>query len=185
MTESVTEQDVASPDRGSQLSDKELNFRRLEAMRDSEREARLKAEWDANALKNELEQLKQMLAPKEKDPLDDVDEYVDATVLKAKLAHERATFERRAEEIAKRTYASQKEADEKKNFDKRLRQDYRDFDSVMTEKNLIALDAVDPYFLKTVTRLPDEYEKRALTYEKLKHSWRRSQKYLNHRSKRK
>jgi len=169
MTDGVTEQEIASPEKSSELSDKELNFRRLEALRDNEREARLRAELQAESFRNELDQLKQMLTPKEKDPLDDApDEYVDTNRLKAKLAQERAAFERRAEEIARRTYEQQRSEDEKKNYLGRLRTEFRDFDEVLNENNIVALEKTDPVFLKAVMQIPDDYERRKLAYEHIK-----------------
>jgi len=168
MTEGVQDQEIATPDKSSSPSDKELNFRRLEALRDSEREGRIRAEIQAESLKAELNRLAQSLVPPEKDPLDDAEEYVDSTRLKQKLAQERAASERRAKEIAKETYEHHRLEDEKKNYLNRLRLEFRDFDDVMTPESIGALEKNEPSFVKAVKQIPDDYEKCKLAYEHLK-----------------
>lgn len=171
MTDGVNNAEIATQQESSpQVTDKELNFRRLEAIRDQEREARIRAEMHAQAMHKELEAIKQMLQPKEADPLDDVEDYVDATRLKAKLEKERASFKKEAEEIARRTYEEKDREREQKNFLGRLKAEYRDFDEVMTESNLAQLEKTNPVFLKAVLAIPDDYERRKLAYEYLKNS---------------
>lgn len=168
MTEGVQDQEIATPDKSPSLSDKELNFRRLESLRDTEREGRIRAEIQAESLKAELNRMAQALAPPEKDPLDDADEYVDSARLKQKLAQERAASERRAKEIAKETYEHHRLEDEKKNYLNRLRLEFRDFDDVMTPESIKALDENEPSFVKAVKQIPDDYEKCKLAYEHIK-----------------
>lgn len=175
MDESVN-QDVAVPAevKSTQqvLSDKELNFRRLEQEREREREARIRAEMQAQMMQQEIENIKQLLKPKEKDPLDDIGEMDDTSQIKAKfqkkLDLERATFERKAEEIARKTYEEQKKQDEQKNYLQRLKSEFRDYDDVMTENNIASLEQQNPVFLKAILQIGDEYERRKLAYEYLR-----------------
>ena len=175
MEEGVTEQEAAAPENEAQareeLSNKELNFRRLEAAREADREARTRAEMEAEMLKREMAEIKQMLQPKESDPLDDVEDYVDPARLRAKLEKERTAFERKAKEIAKNTYEEIERSrveNEKKNFMQKLHKDFPDFDQVMNESNILALEKSDPVFLEAVLAVPDDYERRRMTYNKIK-----------------
>lgn len=173
MTEGVTEQAVAAPeDRAS--SDKEYNFRKLEEAREKEREERYKVELQNQMLQKELEEIKEYLKPKDPDPFDDVDEYIEPELkqrLEAKFAKVSSSFERKAEEIAERKYQeiqSKKEEAEKKNFLPKLQKKYQDFNDVMTEQNIKLLGEKDERFLKAVLKNPDEYEKREDIYHRIK-----------------
>ncbi len=172
MSEGVNEQANVQPEVKTQsneaVSNKELNFRRLEAAREAEREARIRAEIAAEAMRNELKEIKQMLQPKEQDPLDGVEDFVDPTRLKQKLQQERAHFKREAREIAEQTYEDRRRKDEKDNFLQRLKGQFSDYDDVMNETNLAHLEQEDPVFLGTVLKVPDEYERRLDTYKKIK-----------------
>lgn len=170
MTDSVNEQEIAAPKTIPQEgpSDKELNFRRLEAARESEREARIRAEMQAEAMRNELNEIKQMLQPKEADPLDGVEDYVDPARLRAKLEKVSANLKKEAKEIAQQTIREERELEEKRNFLHRLKGQYSDYDQVMNEANIANLESVDPVFIETVLEIPDEYARRLKTYKKLK-----------------
>lgn len=173
MNEGVNKQEAASPEQkvSESPSDKELNFRRLEAAREADRDARVRAELENQMLKREIEEIKVLLQPKEKDPLDEVEDYVDPARLKAKLSIERTALERKAKEIAKNTYQEikkEEEEKEKKNYIARLKRDYPDYESVMNESTLMTLEQIDPIFLETVLSIPDDYERRAKTYKKIK-----------------
>jgi hypothetical protein len=171
MTEGVNEQANAQPEKAQShegLSNKEFNFRKLEAAREADREARIRAEMQAEQMRNELREIKEMLQPKEQDPLDGVEDFVDPVRLKAKLEKERTRFTREAKEIAERTYEERKQKDEKANFFQRLRGQFSDYDEVMNETNLAHLQEEDPVFLDTVVKVPDEYERRLDTYKKIK-----------------
>lgn len=175
MNEGVNDQESAVPEKEvpaqNVVSDKELNFRKLEAAREQDREARIRAEMEAQMLRREMEEIKQMLQPKEKDPLDGVEDYVDPARLIAKFDKERSAFERKAKEIAKKTYEEleqQKVENEKKNYLQRLKKDLPDFDQVMNEASISQLEKIDPVFLETVLAVPDDYERRLMTYKKLK-----------------
>lgn len=177
MIDGVTDtQEVAKPETTqlNSASDKALNFRKLEAARDAEREARIRAEMQAESLRKEIESIKDMLRPPEKDPLDEVDGYIDPAVFKAKLEKERAAFERRAEEIAKKTYEEQKRREEQTNFLQRLKTEYSDYDQVMTEDNVKELEENAPEFLSVVLEIPDEYVRRKQTYNFIKRQKQRA-----------
>ncbi len=171
MTEGVKDQAIAEPEQKA-LSDKEINFRNLEQARDQEKEARMRAELQSEMLRKEMDEIKELLKPKEVDPLDgdDIDPDLRNKV-NARFAKERATFERKAEEIAKSTYSRierEREEADKKNFLPKLKKKYADYDDVMSAQNLKVLEEKDPVFLRTVLLVPDEYERRKLTYKKLK-----------------
>lgn len=171
MTEGVNEQATAQPEKTQSqeaVSNKELNFRRLEAAREAEKEARIRAEMQTEQMRNELKEIKQMLQPKEIDALDGVEDFVDPERLKKKLQQERDRNRREAAEIAERTYEERKQKDEKANFFQRLRGQFSDYDQVMNEANLAHLQEEDPVFLDTVVKVPDEYERRLDTYKKIK-----------------
>lgn len=172
MTQGVNEVDVAaSEEQKTQpvaVSDKELNFRRLEAAREQERERAVRAEMQAEAMRNELNEIKQMLQPKESDPLDGAEDYVDPARLRAKLDKERAHFKKEAKAIAKQTYEEERKEDERKNFLPRLKSQFPDYDQVMNETNIAALEQADPVFVETLMEVSDEYSRRSKAYKKIK-----------------
>lgn len=172
MTEGVKEQEAAAPEKEKAhegLSDKEINFRKLESAREQDREARIRAEMKAEAMEQELQEIKAMLQPKEQDPLDGIeDDYIDAKVLRAKLERERAHLKKEAKEIAKQTIREERESEEKRNFLQRLKSQFSDYDQVMNESNIANLEQIDPVFLETVLEVPDDYARRLKTYKKLK-----------------
>lgn len=170
MTEGVTEQEIASPKAIPQEvpSDKEINFRKLEAAREAEREARIRAEMQTEAMRNELQEIKQMLQPKEVDPLDGAEDYVDPARLRAKLEKVSANFKKEAKVIAQETIREEREQEEKRNYLQRLKNQYSDYDQVMNEANIANLESIDPVFIETVLEVPDEYARRLKTYKKLK-----------------
>jgi len=170
MNEGVNPQDLAVPEQKPQegLSDKELNFRRLEAAREQERDARVRAEMQAEMMRKELEEIKQMLQPKEQDPLDGAEDFVDPARLRAKLEKERAHFKKEAKEIAKQTIREEREEEGKRNYLQRLKSQFPDYDHVMNEQAIANLNNVDPVFLETVLEVPDDYARRLSTYKKLK-----------------
>jgi len=167
MTEGVNVLEVADSN-DSQISKRDENFRRLETARDSEREARIRAEVQNENLRRELEQIRISLQPKEVDPLDEVEDYVDPARLKAKLKSVESNFERKAEEIARKTYEKHKADDEKKNFHQRLKSEFHDFDEVMTPQNIQKLVETDPVFMEMIAELGDDYKMRQKVYKKLK-----------------
>jgi hypothetical protein len=176
MTEGVKENQAAAPpedkaqSQGGFSENARQNFARLEAAKEAEREARIRAEMQAEAMRNELQEIKQMLQPKEKDPLDEVQDIsdLDPQRLKAALATREARFKKEAEAIAKSVYEREKREHEEKNYLQRLKSEFRDYDEVMTESNIASLEKVDPVFLRTVMRNSSDYERRLDTYEKIK-----------------
>lgn len=171
MTEGVNNQATAEPEQKAS-SDKAYNFRMLEEAKEKEREARIRAETEKQMLQKELMEIKDLLKPKEVDPFDsdDIDPELK-TRLEAKLAKERATYERKAEEIAEKTYQKkQTEKDEakKKNYLQRLRETFSDYDSVVNENNILELSQKDPVFLETALEVPDDYKRREKTYHRIK-----------------
>ena len=172
MEESVINQGVADPETraqpDTQASDKELNFRRLEAAREADRERALRAEMQVEQMRAEMQEIKTMLQPKEEDPLDGVEDFPDAARIRAKFAKERALSRKEQEEIAARTYEKMRQKDLQENYLQRLMTAYPDFNQVVSQENLEMLNKVDPDFVETALRVPDQYEKRELTYKKLK-----------------
>lgn len=178
MTEGVNNQETAAPEKPvHEVSDKERNFRRLEAAREAEREARIRAEVQAQAMQREIENIKMMLQPKEKDLLEGVEDYIDKDRFRAIMAQKEAQLKREAEAIARKTYAemeAQRQKEEKDNFQKRLRSSYEDFDDVMTEENILKLERSDPEFLETVLDIEDPYKRREKTYKRVKKELQKS-----------
>lgn len=170
MSIGVTNPESVQPEAQTQeaLSNKELNFRRLESARDQERDARIRAEMQAEMMRNELKEIKEALQPKEIDPLDGAEDFVDPARLRAKLEKERANFKKEAKEIAKQTIREEREEEGKRNYLQRLKSQFSDYDQVMNEQSIANLQNVDPVFLETVLEVPDDYARRLSTYKKLK-----------------
>ena len=175
MTEGVTTQATAEPEQKAS-SDKELNFRRLEEARNHDREERIRVETQNQMLQNELNQIKEYMKPKEADPFDDIEEYIDPELkkrLEAKFSNFASSVERKAAETAKNTYQEiqnkKKEADDK-NFMSKLQDKYNDFDEVMSEQNIFEIGKQKPAFLKAILKVPSEFEKREDLYLEIKNS---------------
>lgn len=170
MSEDVNKQNIVDSETRSQQSDKELNFRKLEAAREAEKEARIRAEMEAQYLKREMDAIRASMQPKEVDPLDDLseDDYQEpaklSSKIKEKLNKERQHFRREAEEIANKVI----EERDKKDYFRRLKQDYHDFDQVVNETNLAQLAESSPELTESLMKIPDEYEKRRLAYSAIK-----------------
>jgi hypothetical protein len=172
MTESVTEKEVAAPDKEANhdsLDNKELNFRRLEAERQKDREARLRAEWEAQQLKTEMQKMQEMLKPKEKDPLDDEDLDPD---LRSKLQQirerDRQEFLKASRDIARQTFEEEKGRDKRENPVGVLKKEFSDYDSYMNEDTIRELEESHPEFTQALLNMPDEYERRKLAYNYVK-----------------
>lgn len=179
MEEGVNTQEAAAPESQKDLPQQNnfsenarQNFARLESAREAEREARMKAEMQAQLMRQELEMYKESMKPKEKDPLDDIDDMDDPATIRNKfklqLEKERVKLKREAKEIAKETYAELKKQDDQENVIPRLRSQYSDYDAVMNKENLSRLEQEDPVFLETVLLVGDDFERRQKTYKKLK-----------------
>ena len=168
MTEGVKDQETAIPGNEvkpqSGLSDKEMNFRKLETDRNESRERAMRAEYEAALLKQKIEMYEKQNAPKEADPLEGVEDYIDPNRYKADQARRDARLKKEAEDIARRTYAEEKREDDKKNHVQRLKSEFSDFDQIMTEKNIVHFEQTNPEFLQTVQYVTDDYERKKLAY---------------------
>lgn len=177
MTEGVKEQETAEPVQtaDSKVSDnKDYNFRRLEEAKEREAERRMQAEMQAEMLKKEIEEIKGYLKPKEKDPFDDLEEYLDPEAksrLEAKLARERESLRREAEKIARDTYGrieKEREDAEKKDFLGRLKKKYADFDEVVNEQSIVEFQKKYPDDVDDLMAIEDPYVRRERAYRKFK-----------------
>lgn len=166
MTEGVT-QETAAPEK-TVNQDKEVNFRRLETAWEREKEARYQAEMKSQLLQKEIEMIKASLAPVERDPLDEIEDFSDPVQVKEKINKKLngmlSSFERKAKEIVEKT------VDEKNkvNWDKRLKKDYPDYMDVVTPEACTKLEQSDPLFLQTALKLQDEYDRGEAVYQYLK-----------------
>jgi len=168
MTEGVKDQEIAKPD-NKVGNDKDLNFERLRKEREQDREARMRSEMENEMLRKEMEQIREMLKPKEADPLDseDIDPELKAR-LTAKLSRERESYLKEAEKIANSVYENKRNEELKKSVPQRLKQEYQDFDQVMTQENIVELEQKYPAFVRAVVNVPDEYERKKAAYEFIK-----------------
>ena len=178
MTEGVKDQETAAPEKPVQEGrSRDENFRRLEAAREAANERAIRAEAQAEAMQREIENIKIMLQPKEKDLLEGVEDYIDKDRFRAVMAQKEAQLKREAEQIESKTYVemeAQRHKEEKDNFQKRLRNSYQDFDDVMTEENILKLERSDPEFLETVLDIEDPYKRREKTYKRVKKELQRT-----------
>lgn len=181
MTEGVITQDVAKPEKETAhregLSDKELNFRKLEAERekdraerDKEREARIRAEMQAESMQKELRQIQEMLKPKEIDPLDQLEDItdLDPKQLKAIFAQKEAQLERKAREYAKQALKEEQEHDKKTNFRDKLRDRYQDYDQFMNERVLAEIQEREPDAVDAISAIEDPYVRCEKAYKFIK-----------------
>ncbi len=173
MTEGVIDQAAAPPETvepPKMASDKAReNFARLEAAKQVERDARIRAEMEREMLQKQIDEMKQSQATKDEvDPLDGVEDYVDKERLQLIRKKDRAAFQKEAEQIANRTYEARKSEEDKKNFLPKLKSQFGDYDQVMTEQNIAELEQSSPAFVNSVLKISDDYERRLLTYEFLK-----------------
>lgn len=171
MTEGVKEKsDVAtSEEKGAhtkELTDKELNFRRLEAARDKEREsrdrerdARLKAEMQNELLRQELENIKTMLQPKEKDPLEDIEDItdLDRNKLKEILSKREEQIEKRFEKTLTQKLDEIERNKRRTNFRDELRKVYQDYDTVMNQDVIAAIQEREPEAVAAISAIEDPY----------------------------
>lgn len=168
MTEGVKEQEPLAPPvekPTQQISDNAReNFRRLEQAKEEERERRIKAEMDAALMKQRLEMLEMQNKPQEKDPLADVQDYVDPASLKAAFAQERQRLNKEAEAIADRKLNEWKKQEEKLNHLSRLKSEYPDFGSVVNEDNVVRFEQSHPEFVQSLLHIEDAYERKKLAY---------------------
>jgi hypothetical protein len=164
MTEGVIEQTAAKSEEkvaqeNQQLSDKELNFRRLEAARDKEREERIRAEMQAQHLERELENIKTMLTPKEKDPLDEIQDFseLDREKLRAILAQREAQIEKKIEKNLATKFEEFERNKRRANFRDELRRTYNDYDTVMNENVIAQIQEREPEAVEAISAIEDPY----------------------------
>lgn len=173
MTEGVN-QDVAKPEdkilSKEGVNDKEFNFRRLEADREREREARIRAEMQTEMMQRELQQIREMMKPKDIDPLDQINDMNDleADKLKAVFAHRDAKFEKKTREIIEQTL-QQKDVNEKKtNPEGALRRQYQDYDRFMNPDTIASIQERDPDAIDAIAAIEDPYVRREKAYQFIK-----------------
>lgn len=176
MTNSVTDtQDVANSGNNDsqsdpQLSNKELNFRRLEAQRDQEKEARMRAEMQNEAIKKEVESLKEFMRPKEKDPLDDIQDLseLEPSKLKEILAYRDQKVRREAEDAALKRFEDKQKEYKRANFRDDLRGKYNDYDDVMNQDVLTKVQEVEADALDAISSIEDPYVRCEKAYKFVK-----------------
>lgn len=182
MSEGVNDQAIAKPEETGaqvqeQLSDKgERNFRRLEASRDIEREARIRAEMQAETLRNEIQSIKQMLQPKEKDPLEDIDDIqdLDRNKLKEILSIREAQLQKKFDEALPQKLEEFERNKRRTNFRETLRQTYPDYDEVMNPDVIAYVQEREPEVVERISSRKDPYERCEEAY----HFFKTMKKYM-------
>lgn len=175
MNQGVKDQAAAKPEeKGAQtqeqLSDKELNFRRLEAARDKEREARLRAEMQTESLMKEIESIKMMLAPKEKDPLEEIEDIadLDRNKLKEILSKREAQLQKKFEQALPQKFEEYERNKKRTNFREALRERYQDYDEVMNQDVLSQLPERDAQVIEAISAIEDPYVRCEKAYQYVK-----------------
>ena len=182
MTEGVNTQEIAKPEEKSApregISDKEYNFRRLEAEREKDREARIRAEVQAQQMQAELERIKQSLKPVEKDILDEMQDITDLDPAKFKtlLSQRDAKLKREAEQIAARAIEEHEQKKKKTNFRDELRRQYQDYDSIMNEQTITHFMESEPEAVEAINAIEDDYARCEKAYKFFKKRIPQSQK---------
>lgn len=175
MTEGVIgNQELAKPEQEERLqenrSDKELNFRRLEAMRDQEKEARMRAEMEAQMLRKEFEQLKTMMTPKEKDPLDEIQDLseLEPRKLKEILSKRDQMLRKEAEESALRRFEEKQKEYKRTNFLEVLKEKYPDYDEIMNQDVVARVQEQEPDAIDAISSIEDPLLRREKAYKFIK-----------------
>lgn len=183
MIEGVTEnQAIATPDnenvlQNETLNDKELNFRRLEDQRNQEKEGRLRAELQAEKsqmqtemIQQQFESLKNMMTPKEKDPLDEIEDLseLDPKKLKEILSKRDMNIRKETEESVLRRIEENKNENKRTNFLKILQEKYDDFDSVMNKEVVERFKEQEPDALDALFAIEDPYVRCEKAYKFIK-----------------
>lgn len=145
-----------------QPSNKELNFRALEAKMQQERNARLEAEKRAQEAEMRANEALARKAQQQDDDEDDSDPYVD----RKKLAKQLSSFERRMDEkIDKRAEEKARSMVEKERKDNWLRNN-PDFYEVLGHADKFA--ERDPELAETILTMPEGFERQKLVYKNIK-----------------
>ncbi len=175
MIEGVTEnQALANPDevqlQKESQSNKELNFRRLEAQRDQEKEARMRAEMQTDMLRKEFESLKTMMTPKEKDPLDEIQDLseLDPRKLKEILSKRDTAIRKEAEDSALRRLEERQKELKRTNFRDVLREKYDDYDEVMNKDVVASIQEQEPDAIDALSSIEDPYVRCEKAYKFIK-----------------
>ncbi len=176
MNEGVMEnQEIATSDKKEQLqrenvSDKELNFRRLEAQRDQEKEARMRAEMQTEMILKEMESIKTMMKPKEKDPLDEIQDLseLEPRQLKEILSRRDSIVRREAEESALHRFEEKQKELKRTNFRDVLRDKYGDYDEVMNQDVVSSIQEQEPDAIDAISSIEDPYVRCEKAYKFIK-----------------
>ncbi len=170
MTEGVIDQETAAPELREVnprpvVSDKELNFRRLEEAREEDRQRAFKAEMESALLKQRLEMLEKTTSPRESDPLEGVEDFVDPARYKADQARREVRLKKEAEEIAERKFREYQQKNKQETHEDTLRNKYSDYDQVMTKENIMQFQETNPEFIKSLQYINDDTERKTLAYQ--------------------
>lgn len=168
-------QDVATPEKTERLqnenrNDKELNFRRLEAQRDQEKEARMRAEMQTEMLKKEFDSLRTMMQPKEIDPLDEIQDLseLEPRKLKEILSKRDQILRKEAEDSAIRRFEEKQKENKRANFLTVLRDKYSDYDDVMNEDVVAQIQEQEPDAIDAISSIEDPLMRREKAYKFIK-----------------
>jgi len=145
------------------VSDKEMNFRKLEQKYEQERQARLAAEEKAAAIERAAQDKLKTTAPAVDDD-DDSEPYVDKKKLKKVINN----F---GEQVKQQTKQEIEEAVQKA-LDGERRANYlkenNDFNNVMTPETIQKFADKHPRLAENILRMPDGFERQKLVYENIK-----------------
>lgn len=163
MTINTATQNQEHPQEASNLSDKELNFRKQEAvykkMLEEERAARLKAEMEAERISKE--RLRKVETEEEFDDSSD-EPYVDNKRLEKKLAKFGQKTKQETESIIQQEVQKALSEERKNNWLK----NNSDFYEVMQHAQTFA--DRDPELAETILSMPDTFERQKLVYKNIK-----------------
>ena len=114
---------------------------------------------ESEELKKRLDHIEQMMQPKEKDLLDDMQDITDLDPAKfrAILSDREAKQERKAEQIAKAAIQKHEQEKKKTNFREELRRQHQDYDTVMNEQTIAYFSERDPEAVEAITAIEDPY----------------------------
>lgn len=157
-------QETNQPQVENKVSDKELNFRKVEA-KQKETEQQLYQERQARMeLERRLQELQSKPPTLDDDEDNDNEPYVD----KKKLNRKFSSFEKKLEEKFDRKVEEKARTLIKEKEDEDWLNRHSDFSEVMTENNLTKLVNRSPAFADSIKRIPDGPEKQKLVYNAIK-----------------
>ncbi|MDC7243641.1 MAG: hypothetical protein PQJ44_06870 [Sphaerochaetaceae bacterium] len=159
-------EETKQPETENTEAPEERNWKAFREERKRDREARLKAEQEAERRKKEAEALKQAMdAILDKKTTGSHEEYHEQSLSDQDKI--RIEMEKLLDERDKRNEQRRIE-EERREMPRRLRQEYPDFDNVVTEENLDYLDYKYPHIAKAYYHMPDSPEKWAAVYKAVK-----------------